>query len=96
MRLGHPLEQIECNSWGFFDSACILHASGLHAVSACTDIHSDAVWRLEVIQSLTALLKQPSTALILYNSARVGFTQAIRVLASLDIAECVEICWTLL
>ena len=74
------------------DSVCILHASGLvsfRAVSVCTDTHSDAAWRLEVTQSLKALLKQPSTAMVPQGFSRVGSTQINRVLASLEIAECV-------
>ena len=76
----------------FFDCACILRASGLvsfSAVSVCTDTPSDAAWRLEVTQSLKALLKQPSTAMVPQDFSTVGSTQVNRVLASLEIAECV-------
>ena len=74
------------------DSVCILHASGLvsfRAVFVCTDFHSDAAWRAEVTQSLKALLKQPGTAMVPQDFSRVGSTQVNRVLASLEIAECV-------
>ncbi|KAL0038998.1 hypothetical protein WJX77_004606 [Trebouxia sp. C0004] len=35
-----------------------------------TDTHSDAAWRSEVTQSLKALLKQPSTAIVLKDFSR--------------------------
>ncbi len=67
-----------------------LRASGLvsfSAVSVCTDTDSDAAWRLEVIESLRALRKQPSKAMVPKDYSRVGSTQANSVLASLQIAE---------
>lgn len=51
----------------------------------------DAAWRLEVTASLTALMNQlqSSKAVVPQDFSRVGSTQANKVLASLDIMECV-------
>jgi len=81
--LGHSLEQVHCDSWVLFT----LCASGLvsfSVVSVCTD--SDA-WRSELIESVRALLKQSSKAMVPKDFSRVASTQADSVLASLQIAE---------
>ena len=61
----------------------------LSIVSVCADTQSDAAWRLEVTESLKALLDQPSKAMVPQDFSRVGSTQVNRVLASLEISECV-------
>ena len=60
----------------------------LHGWFFCTDTESSAAWRLEVTQSLKALMNQPNTAMVPQHFSRVGATQVNRVLASLEIAEC--------
>ncbi|DBA95138.1 TPA: hypothetical protein ACH3X1_015692 [Trebouxia sp. C0004] len=53
-----------------------------------SDTQSDAAWRLEVTESLKALLNQPSKAILPQDFSRVGSTQANAILASLEIVEC--------
>lgn len=66
-----------------------MHHVSVSVVSVCADTQGDAAWRLEVTKSLQALLKQPSREMTPQDFSRVGSTQANRVLASLEIAECV-------
>ena len=55
----------------------------------CIDTQIDASWRLEVTESLKALLNQPGKVKVPQDFSRVGSTPANRILASLEIVECV-------
>ena len=70
-----------------FASPCCFQA--LIVVVVCVDTQSDASWRLEVTDSLKALLNQPGKVMVPQDFSRVGSTQANRILASLEIVECV-------
>ena len=58
-------------------------------VSVCADTQSEAAWRSEVSELLKALLNQRSKAMVPQDFSTVGSTQANRILASLEIMECV-------
>ncbi|DBA71815.1 TPA: hypothetical protein ACH3X2_010968 [Trebouxia sp. C0005] len=66
------------------------HTLSMHLEGLKADTQSDVAWRLEVTNSLKALLNLPSKAMVPQNFSRVGSTQANRVLASLEIVECVR------
>ncbi|KAL0021671.1 hypothetical protein WJX77_009903 [Trebouxia sp. C0004] len=67
---------------------CWLDVSQAAITALSSDTQSDAAWRLEVTESLKALLNQPSKAILPQDFSRVGSTQANAILASLEIVEC--------
>ena len=79
---------MHCNPFHVCIDVASLLLNTQYVVSVCTDTQLDAAWRLEVSESLKALVNQPSKAMVPQDFSRVGSTQANGILASLEIVEC--------